>query len=107
MLTFKQLQEEHRIWVEKNFPDSPNYHSLLGVVEEVGELSHAHLKREQGIRGTEQEHIEEAKDAIGDTIIYLTDYCTRMGFDFQEIMEDTWNQVKQRDWQKNPKKGTT
>ena len=106
MLTFKQLQQEQKEWADRNFPNSKNYHPLLGVVEEVGELSHSHLKREQGIRGTEEEHIEEARDAIGDIVIYLSDYCSRMGFDFQEIMEDTWNHVKQRDWQKNPEKGT-
>ena len=34
------LQEEHRLWVEHNFPDQEQHQPLLGIIEEVGELSH-------------------------------------------------------------------
>lgn len=107
MLTFKQLQEEQRPWVEYNFPGREAHYPLLGAQEEIGELSHSHLKMLQRIRGTEEDHLEKAKDAVADCIIFLSDYCTAMGFDLQEIMETTWTEVKQRDWRKYPHNGRT
>lgn len=70
-IDWKTLVEERDEWVAKNFPDSYKTDSLLGVVEELGELAHAHLKSKQGIRGTKAEHDEAAKDAIGDLVVYL------------------------------------
>lgn len=99
----KQLQEEQKPWVLHNFGNRPTWMPLLGAVEELGELAHAHLKEAQGIR-TNENHIENAKDAIADIIIYLADYCSSRGFDFQEIVQSTWDKVKQRDWKKNPEK---
>ena len=69
-----QLQREVQAWTAKNFPNNKPYQPLLGVAEEVGELCHAHLKQEQGIRNTTQANKE---DAVGDIIIYLADYCNR------------------------------
>ncbi len=104
-LTFRRLQTEQRAWVKHNFPGRESYYPLLGAVEELGELSHHHLKRIQGIRGTPEEHHEKAKDAIADVIIFLSDYCSANDYDFQEIIEKTWAEVKQRDWVKDPEKG--
>jgi NTP pyrophosphatase (non-canonical NTP hydrolase) len=118
MLTFKQLQEEVSLWANKNFGDRlrkmgelgedeprPAWHPLLGLGEELGELDHAYLKMQQKIRGSSKKHIDEAKDAVGDILIYLADFCALMGFDMQEIIEETWNQVQKRDWEKNPEAG--
>lgn len=100
--TLRRLQEEQRIWVAHNFgSDRPSWHPLLGAVEELGELAHAHLKEEQGIRSSEGLE-DAAKDAVADCIIYLSDYCSARGFDLDEIVSDTWDEVKQRDWKKNP-----
>ncbi|MBW3545454.1 MAG: hypothetical protein KY428_07645 [Bacteroidetes bacterium] len=111
-LTFKQLQTENREWVMRNFGVSrPNatefWKPVLGVMEELGELSHALLKRSQGIRGSYEEHTEKAKDAIADATVFLADVCSALGFDYQEIVETAWNEVKQRDWTKNKNNGTT
>jgi len=97
----KKLQEEQKSWVNHNFGERPSWHPLLGVVEEVGELAHAYLKREQGIR-VEEDHTENAKDAVADIVIYLADFCSAEGFDLQQIVQDTWDLVKQRDWKKDP-----
>ena len=97
----KKLQEEHKSWAIHNFGVHPAWMPLLGAVEELGELAHAHLKEAQGIRNHEN-HEENARDAIGDIIIYLCDYCSSRGFDFHEIVEQTWERVKQRDWKNNP-----
>jgi NTP pyrophosphatase (non-canonical NTP hydrolase) len=107
-LTFRQLQEENAAWAARNFgPANYPERSLLGVVEEVGELAHAVLKGLQGIRGSQQEHQLAAKDAVGDVVIYLADFCTRSGFDFGECVQEAWDEVKARDWTKHRRDGTT
>lgn len=61
-------------WVAKNFPDphipDPG-ESVLGCIEELGELCHHWLKKAQNIRGSQEEHDAEMKDAVGDLTIYL------------------------------------
>jgi hypothetical protein len=49
----------------------------------------------------------EAKDAVGDVVIYLMDLCTRRGWDFQRIVEQTCEQVFERDWVQYPENGRT
>src|SRR6185503_13269547 len=99
------MQREVSEWVARNFdPNRPSWHPLLGIQEEVGELSHAFLKRAQGIRGTAEQHTEGIKDALADAIIYMLDFCNKEGIDLQAELERTWDKVKQRDWKKNPDK---
>jgi NTP pyrophosphatase (non-canonical NTP hydrolase) len=99
--TLTQIQLEIEAWSVRNFGKQPSWCPLLGVTEEVGELSHAYLKRQQGIRGTTEEHNEALRDAVGDIMIYLLDFCGREGINLEDILDETWNQVKQRDWNKN------
>lgn len=103
MLDLDRIQEEHRIWSDYCFPEAPDYHSLIGATEELGELCHAWLKREQGIRG--HEHDAEARDAIGDVIIYLLHFCTSNGWKMSDIIQETWDVVQKRDWQANRENG--
>ncbi len=100
----KTVQDEVGTWGRKNFGTQAAYRPLLGVVEEVGELCHAQLKMEQGIRTTE-DHTFAAKDAIGDILIYLMHYCDIRGFNIEEIIEITWEEVKNRNWEKNKETG--
>jgi hypothetical protein len=68
------LVQQRQEWRTRNFPmsdDRKECHSVLGVIEEVGELAHHHLKEAQGIRGTAEEHQAGARDAIGDIMVYL------------------------------------
>ena len=99
-MELRQLQDELSAWQQHNFPGREPWEPLVGVSEEVGELSHAFLKRHQGIRGTSDELHEEARDAIGDIIVYLADFCNALNYDLQECLDDAWFKVKQRDWQK-------
>jgi NTP pyrophosphatase (non-canonical NTP hydrolase) len=101
MLTFKQLQEEQKAWVKHNFPNRTFEDCFKGIVEEVGELSHSLLKQNQGIRGTHEEHEALIKDAVGDIVVFLSDFCEARGYDFQTIVEKTWFEVKQRNWKQN------
>lgn len=73
--TFKNLQEEQVPWVLHNFGNRPSWQPLLGIAEEIGELTDAiYADSEAGI-----------KDAIGDIVIFTADFCTAMGFDLEAI----------------------
>jgi len=104
-MDFRQLQLEHKEWADRNFPNSKPYQALLGAIEELGELAHAYLKNEQGIRGTEVEHQLEMIDGVGDIIIFLTHFCTLMGMDLDAVIDFTWAQVRERDWTEDPLEG--
>lgn len=100
----REIQKEQKEWQEKNFGQSPAHHPLLGISEEVGELCHAHLKNEQGIRGSE-DNLPEIKDALADIFIFCCGYANARGIDLQEVIEETWAQVQKRDWKKYPVNG--
>lgn len=99
------LQIEISEWANRNFKDRLPHQPLLGIIEEVGELAHAHLKTEQGIRGTVEQHKLNKVDAVGDIFIYLADYCTLNNISLEIAIHDTWEKVKQRDWKKNKEIG--
>jgi NTP pyrophosphatase (non-canonical NTP hydrolase) len=113
LLTFKQLQEEVAEWSTKNFPDTKflptgDLQPLLGVQEEVGELSRARLKGIQKIRGTASEWRDAEVDAVADILVYLADYCGRRDIDMQQAIESVWAKVvKKRNWVANPESGVT
>ena len=102
MFDLKQFQKEQLEWAKHNFGSKygSGYRTLLGAMEELGELAHAHLKSEQGIRINEN-HQESKKDAVGDIIIYLANYCSDNDLILEDCIKDTWENVKVRDWKKN------
>lgn len=97
-----EFQNEVGAWSRRNFPGNSPYTPLLGAMEELGELAHAHLKGEQGIRHSPEEIKELKKDAVADVIVYLADYCSRNAIDIDAAVTSTWNEVKTRDWLANP-----
>lgn len=100
------LQREHKTWKEHNFPDEKEHQALLGLIEEVGELAHAHLKYEQRIRGYDRHrYVTEALDAVGDIIIYLASYCNTNDLDLESAVMLAWEEVSDRDWIKYPETG--
>lgn len=101
------LQAEARGWRMENFPPEHRTAPLhaLGVCEEAGELAHAILKREQNIRGTQGEHTIKAADAMGDIIIYMVGLCDNLGLDLSTCVRKAWDEVKARDWKKDPIEG--
>lgn len=104
-LSFSRLQAQAKEWQERNFKRTPSYRLLLGIAEEVGELCHAHLKAEQGIRGCEREHFEAKIDAVGDIVIFLANYCSAEGIDLESAVSSTWRRVRGRDWRRNKRDG--
>jgi NTP pyrophosphatase (non-canonical NTP hydrolase) len=76
-------------------------------MEEVGELSHAHLKHEQGIRGMEDQDLAyvRKRDAVGDIFIYLCSYCTANNISIEDAVYEAWEEVAKRDWVAHPQNG--
>lgn len=91
-------------WRKKNFPDTDSTEQFMGMVEEMGELSHAILKRKQGIR-TNEDHDAAIVDAIGDIFIYMVNFCDLEGIDVVNAVHEAWFEVEQREWRKNPETG--
>lgn len=104
-MDLQKIQDEQREWQERNFPGSTSTDVLLGVVEEVGELTHSHLKGKQGIRHAPKEIAAMKKDAVGDVVVYLMAYCNLEGLSLQECIEEVWAQVRRRDWKADSKAG--
>lgn len=113
----RQLNEEVGVWARENFGDGDDVlesisnrsdpgadigalFTVLGANEEIGELSHSVLKRAQGIRLDDEDVGPEAeKDAVGDIIIYLSDFCFRRGYDLEECVRMAWDgEVAHREW---------
>jgi NTP pyrophosphatase (non-canonical NTP hydrolase) len=106
-LKLSSFQKAHNEWLLKNFPNVEPWEALAGIIEEVGELSHAHLKGHNKIRGLADEaEVRAAKaDAIGDIFIYMASYCNTNGLDLELCIERAWQHVRRRDWRANPETG--
>lgn len=70
----------------------------------VGELSHAHLKQEQGIR-TNENHAARSKAALRRIVELIATVAVLKGIDFEEAVASTWERVSKRDWKANPVSG--
>lgn len=106
-MEFDKLQKMQKIWMDYNFPKATASAQFHGVVEEVGELAHARLKKSQGIRGSEEKHNHDIKDAVGDIVIYLAGLCNKEGISLDCCVNQAWNEIKDRDWIKFPGNGRT
>lgn len=98
MLNLTELQHEVEEWHDKTFGDSPSWSYLLGLQEELGELSHSYLKRFQNIR-VDEDHNLAIKDAIGDIVIFLLGFCNSEGLFLEDELMTTWTKVRARDIQ--------
>ena len=105
MSEIRRIQREAAEWATYNFGDNVEPDRLLlGIMEELGELCHAHLKQVHGIR-TGEDHEATKRDAVGDIFIFLCGYCSRSGIDLEDAIEDTWARVSLRDWKTDPEHG--
>lgn len=124
MKELDKIQSDISVWRSKNFGmesksfvnlatmlEDPNnammITQVMGASEEVGELSHAVLKRMQGIRGMDDfdEFRKEAVDAVGDIIIYLMGFCDTICYNMSDIVEKVSEDVLEREWNNNKKNG--
>lgn len=87
-----------------NGPTSPIYRMSIAIP--LGKLAHCVLKRHQGIRGFDdlKKYSEDRDKAIVSLVENLNAMSlTWVGLSFVQIVEETWQRVKLRDWQKNNK----
>ena len=59
---------------------------LLKAISEIGELADAHAKND----------IPEMKDAVGDVLVCLVNYCKLEGLDLMQCCDGAWNEIKDR-----------
>jgi NTP pyrophosphatase (non-canonical NTP hydrolase) len=104
-LTFERFQEIQNEWALENFGEEEAWKSLIGLQEELGELSRAHLKSEQGIRGTAEKWEREGRKEVGDIITFLSQYCSRRGWKLHECVEESWKITSDRNWRDFPESG--
>lgn len=109
MKALTRLQDQLAIWRANNFGASGKDENaqFLGVVEEVGELSHVLLKSKQSIRGWDDhtKRVAAKQDAVADITIFLMGFCDANGWDFGKLLEKTAKEVMERDWKKYPMTG--
>lgn len=87
MKSIGKLQPEVNEWANKNFGTGhPAWHPLMGMIEELGELGHCHLKAVQGIRGTQAQHAAGIVDAVGDIVVYMCQYVSLQGITLQSVL---------------------
>lgn len=102
MTDIRDVQGEVNAWVERNFGHDNEMATVVGLVEEVGELSRAVVKRSQGIRGTREEWDVELRKEAADVFIKLCDVASFYGFDLHDAVAERWTVVSARDWKANP-----
>ena len=62
---------------------------MLGMQEELGELTHPVLKFSQGVRITSEAELKDRiRDAIGDTLVYLISYANKVNIHLIQVMHD-------------------
>jgi NTP pyrophosphatase (non-canonical NTP hydrolase) len=120
--TLDQIQREIGEWATEQFGDNVSKDrssisfnhplgsipSLLGIVEEVGELCRAVARRHQG-RGYEdiREHREAKEDALADMLVFTCDYANREAIQLNEVLDRVWTKVckrRQESWAKDKAK---
>jgi NTP pyrophosphatase (non-canonical NTP hydrolase) len=120
MENFGLKQRELADWQHRNFGIVGTASLMLGVMEEVGELSHAILKKQQGIREYSQndymkkelkekeiaevtdKYRKHIADAYGDILVYLGQVMFNEGIDCEEAFSEVSAKVLKRDWKSNP-----
>lgn len=98
------LQREIGRWSQEQFGNNVSkvtgfpmgsQNALTGIVEEVGELNHVTICRNQGRRGYDDtaKYERDRNDALADILVFMCDYAEREGVDLLTILNDTWNKV--------------
>jgi NTP pyrophosphatase (non-canonical NTP hydrolase) len=96
-------QEELHDWEIKNFGEQDISLRILGMAEELGEVSHHVLKGIQKIRGgVNGIDKNEVADGIADIFIYGINALSQLGINAEEIIQKTIEDILRRDWTKDP-----
>ena len=95
-------QSEIVEWCERNEFHNTLEIQTLQLVEEVGEICRALVKRHQGIRGTWDEWTDKIRDELGDAFISLVNTAEMAGFDLMTLAVLRWHTISQRDFVADP-----
>ena len=73
-------------------PRNMEFHSLHGMVGEIGELHSLYQKVYQGHKWDE----EHAKKELGDLLWFVAEYCTANGWWLEDVMQLNIDKLKAR-----------
>jgi hypothetical protein len=71
----------------------------------IGQLCHAHLKLDEGIRGRPEQHLRDADMCLRGLMRYLVVVAVQHDLSLPDVVESVWLKVRQRDWQAYPGTG--
>jgi hypothetical protein len=83
------------LWEDRVGPS----HTYMSYVKD---LCHHHLKGAQGIRGGAEKHDFLMRNTLTGLLWWMDQAALDVRGDFLSILQETWDRVKLRDWQKNP-----
>ena len=88
MSSFSDVQNDIIRWSEarKIIPNSTPIAQYMKMVSEIGELSDATMKN----------NMDDIKDAVGDVMVCLVNYCALQDIDIVECMYVAYDQIKHR-----------
>ena len=87
-LTFEQLTRNVQEWAAARgiYEPSNARAQLLKAFSEMGELADAELKWDA----------PAARDAVGDVLVCLINFCAMSGLDITDCLAGAWGQIKHR-----------
>lgn len=88
MTTFAALESDVIRWAEARriIPNSTPLVQLAKAFSEMGELADATMKSDK----------EAIKDAVGDTVVCLINYCALQDINLVDCLEIAYDQIKHR-----------
>lgn len=93
--TLRELQDQLKPLLP---PTETDLTLTIKLMRFLGHLSHAHLKTEQGIRGSTDKHTEAGQIAISRFVNHLCLMSCIFSIDFDKLVNTTWDKVRQRVW---------
>lgn len=87
-MTYEQLEEKILQWSSDRgiLQNGKSTSQLLKAISEMGELADAHAKNQP----------EEIKDAIGDIVVCLVNYCALQEIELLDCLKGAYNVIKDR-----------
>jgi hypothetical protein len=80
----KEMQRQHKAWVEHNFPNRDVFHTLAQLAEEIGEGAQEMLTV---LPADECVLTPGQSKELSDVVITCADLCTKLGWDLADIYE--------------------
>jgi len=92
-MDFTQYQKLAQRTINNNLTNKEKeYHALHGMVGEIGELHSIYQKAYQGHDYTSTHVMRE----LGDLLWFMAEYCTVMGWNFNEVASMNIGKLKER-----------